>query len=215
MKPYRDKAERSRTCRSPRTTAGWACVVLLAAAPAAAQRPTPTPTPTRSPRSLAEVASSITLKKSGTTSRSIQITNENLSSYASKGGITTATGSSGGVTRGTGEPRGAVPGERRTLGDEGKKQYWRSRYQRQKQLVEDMKRRIDELNAEIPQLWSQFYAWDDPAYRDGVIKPKIDAKLQQVEELKKRLPEEEKKLPEILEEARRDGALPGWFRDLD
>ncbi len=190
--------------------------VLAAALPlgAGGTRPTPTPTPTRSPSSLSDLASTLRLNRSQSGKGSVTITNENLSTYAQKGGITTAKGAQGTGAAPRGDVPGARPGARREMGEEQKKQYWRSQYQRQKQLVEDLKRRIRELNEEIPALWSQFYAWDDPAYRDGVIKPKIDKKLQEIEELKKRLPEEEKKLPKILEKARKDGALPGWFRDL-
>ncbi len=205
--------------RSWRLLWSSACGIALLSASAALagdQRPTPTPVPADSPRSLADIAGKITLRKPQAGGRSITITNENLSSYAEKGGITTAAGSSSKPAPSTvGQVPGGRPGDgRREMGEEHKKQYWRNQYIRQKQLIEDLKRRIDELNSEIPALWNQFYAWDDPSYRDGVIKPKIDTKLKEVEELKKRLPEEEKKLPEILEKARRDGALPGWFRDL-
>ncbi len=190
--------------------------VLAAALPlvAGGTRPTPTPTPTRSPSSLSDLASTLRLNRSQSGKGSVTITNENLSTYARRGGITTAKGAQGTGAAPLGDVPGARPGARREMSEEQKKQYWRSQYQRQKQLVEDLKRRIRELNEEIPALWNQFYAWDDPAYRDGVIKPKIDKKLQEIEELKKRLPEEEKKLPKILEKARKDGALPGWFRDL-
>ena len=77
-----------------------------------------------------------------------------------------------------------------------------------------MKKRLADLNREIPGLWTKFYSWDDPAYRDGVIKPKLDRDLQEAKELQKKIPEEEAKLDQIREQARRDGALPGWFRGL-
>ncbi len=199
------------------STACGIAFLSASAALAGGQRPTPTPVPTRSPsRSLADIAGKIRLKRPGTGTRSVTITNENLSSYAEKGGITTAARPSSKPAPSTGGqvPGGGPGGGRREMGEEHKKQYWRNQYIRQKQLIEDLRRRIDELNSEIPALWNQFYARDDPSYRDGVIKPKIDRKLKEIEELKKRLPQEEKKLSEILEKARRDGALPGWFRDL-
>ncbi|NOZ94055.1 MAG: hypothetical protein GXP47_04840 [Acidobacteria bacterium] len=178
--------------------------------------PTPTPVPTRNPNSLAAVASKIHLRKPGTTSRSsgVVITNENIKSYAEKGNLTTASGQPARTSATGSMPFGRTTTGQRKMSDDAKKSYWRNAYIRQKQLVDSIKKRIDELNREIPGLWRDFYAWDDPAYRDGVIKPKIDKKLKEVEELKKRLPAEEKKLPKILEDARRDGALPGWFRDL-
>ena len=39
---------------------------------------------------------------------------------------------------------------------------------------------IERLESEIPKLQTDFYRWDDPAYRDGVIKPKLDAALVRV-----------------------------------
>ncbi len=178
--------------------------------------PTPTPAPTRNPNSLAAVASKIHLRKAGSTTSSsgVVITNENIKSYAEKGKLTTASGQPAGAATTGSMPFGRTTTGQRKMSDDAKKSYWRNAYIRQKQLVDSIKKRIDELNREIPGLWRDFYAWDDPAYRDGVIKPKIDKKLKEVEELKKRLPVEEKKLPKILEDARRDGALPGWFRDL-
>ena len=45
-----------------------------------------------------------------------------------------------------------------------------SRYEQQMNLV-GLHRGADRvLDREIPGLWRDFYAWDDPAYRDGVIK---------------------------------------------
>ncbi len=184
-----------------------------------ARRPTPTPTPvpvpTMNPHSLAAAASKIKLRNPSEEAGSggVVITNENLKSYAEKGKLTTASGQpSGPKTAGT--PFGRTTAGQRQMSDEAKKAYWRNTYIRQKQLVESIKKRIRELDREIPGLWRDFYAWDDPAYRDGVIKPKIDKKMKEQEELKKRLTVEEKHLPQILEDARRDGALPGWFRDL-
>jgi len=185
----------------------------MAWAGASSKKPTPTPLPTHDPHSLAQAAARIKLRSTPGPAGSggVVINNENLKSYAEKGKLTTATGQPAGSTTGV-TPRGRS-GPRK-MSDEAKKAYWRNAYIRQKQLVESIKRRIEELDREIPGLWRDFYAWDDPAYRDGVIKPKIDKKLKEQEELKKRLPQEEKALSQVLEDARRDGALPGWFRDL-
>ena len=58
-----------------------------------------------------------------------------------------------------------------------KKRRWRSTYQKQIELVASIEEQIGKLDWEIPGLWRDFYAWDDPAYRDGVIKPKLDEAL--------------------------------------
>jgi len=181
------------------------------------ERPTPTPTaaPTHNPNSLAEAAAKIKLRKTpNAEGAGVVINNENLKSYAEKGKLTTASGQPSqakGVNAGA--PGPGSKGQRK-MSDEAKKAHWRGVYSRQKQLVESIEKRIKELNSEIPALQADFYKWDDPAYRDGVIKPKIDQKMKELNELQKRLPVEKAKLPKILEDARRDGALPGWFRDL-
>ena len=172
---------------------------------ALAAEPEQTPTPTRTP---------------------IVITNENLADYAAQGHITsvdTATSSkqqqrrpvhqsaSEGGTKRVGD---AVADAPQMAADE-KKNYWRSRYQQQLDLVASIEEQIAILDREIPGLWRQFYAWDDPAYRDGVIKVQLDAALARSERLKEQLGTERARLDEILDEARREGAQPGWFRGLE
>lgn len=183
------------------------------AASPAGQRATPTPTPR--PKSLADIAGGIRLNRTGggaSTGQGIVITDKNLKEYSEKGKLTT-TGKPG--TRGaTGRSPYAGVRVRSDGVAAGKRRRWRAEYRRQLQLVDSIKKRMDGLHKAIGGLQSQFYAWDDPAYRDGVIKPKLDKALTEYDELKARLPKEEAKLPEILERARRDGGQPGWFRDI-
>jgi hypothetical protein len=96
-----------------------------------------------------------------------------------------------------------------------KRRYWRALYEKQLKLVHTLEQQIDVLNREIPGLWRDFYARDDPAYRDGVIKPKLDEALSRWERMTGQLENERAKLPKIREDARRDGAKPGWFRGLE
>ncbi len=200
---------------------------LEAAASPPAEEATPAPTPTPTPRagkattptpvpgSLAAAARAARRRRAGTrlSGTPIVITNENLKEYAAKGNLTYATGSTGAAEAGV-EGDGGEGSEKGEKSVEKKREFWRNKYKAQKELVEKMKKRIEELDREIPGLWTQFYSWDDPAYRDGVIKPKLDKDLQERKELAQKLPQEQAKLDEILEQARRDGALPGWFRDL-
>ncbi len=188
--------------------------------------PTPTATPTVSPTPQANTVADAARQaraaapEGATPTRTpIVISNENLAELAAKGSLTEVTTIPDGSSRGS--ARGAETGSARgdattaaTTGEESKKAYWRGRYTMQKGVIDALKGEIDALDKEIPGLWNQFYAWDDPAYRDGVIKVQLDQKLAQRDELAKKLPEEEAKLPEILNDARRDGALPGWFRDI-
>lgn len=183
--------------------------------------PTPTaqqtaPTPTPAPNSLAAAARQIRLRRGTPTAgqKPLVITNKNLQGYAEKGSLTYSSGSTSAT--GSGGPDGAEgkDSDQEKRSDKEKRAYWRGKYQDQKNKIADMQKRIQELDKEIPGLWTQFYSWDDPAYRDGVIKPKLDRALQERKELGDKLPAEQNKLEEILEQARRDGALPGWFRGL-
>ena len=68
---------------------------------------------------------------------------------------------------------------------------------------------------DIEVMQQDFYSRDDPAYRDGVIKPQLDAALKKREQIEEQLREAEPKLDKIKEDARKDGGQPGWFRGLE
>ena len=93
--------------------------------------------------------------------------------------------------------------------------HWRGSYVQQLERIAAIERQIAELDYQIPGLWKDFYSRDDPAYRDGVIKPKLDRALVRRDELAKQLEEERPKLQQIKEDARKDGGEPGWFRGIE
>jgi hypothetical protein len=204
-------------------------VVLAAIAPVAlteAQSPArtaPAATPKYKSNSLSDLAKRITLRPFARDAEGrIVISNSSLSELSEQGSVTTSQGASGSrpgsrryvdVNRFTDQPS-TDESPTQAMTDEQKRDFWRSRYSGQLKAVEILKNRIAELDSEIPKLWTQFYAWDDPAYRDGVIKPNLDRALAESQQLKDRLPSEQAKLDQLREDARRDGALPGWFRDL-
>jgi hypothetical protein len=92
--------------------------------------------------------------------------------------------------------------------------HWRQTYTQQLERIAAIERQIADLDYQIPGLWNDFYSRDDPAYRDGVIKPKLDRALVRRDELAKQLEDERPKLQQIKEDARKDGAEPGWFRGI-
>jgi hypothetical protein len=192
-------------CFSVVTAMLWA-VAGAAAASGADATPTPTPAPTRTP---------------------IVITNDNLADYAARGRVTSA---DGGSKSGTGKSRRPIhePGtdasKRKSvdavesageMAADEKKRRWRSTYQKQIELVASIEEQIGKLDWEIPGLWRDFYAWDDPAYRDGVIKPKLDEALVRRQRLEDQLTVEQEHLDTIRRDARKDGAQPGWFRGIE
>ena len=179
----------------------------------------PTPVPSATPGAAAATPTP--------TKKPIVITDENLQQYAERGSLTTAQpggqgaastggrpvhgGESGSAELGSGLPPVQLPADN---SEDEKRRYWRELYERQVKLIEQLGLEIKDLDAAIPGLWNKFYAWDDPAYRDGVIKPELDRSLARRDEVEKQLETERARLPQIMDDARRDGASPGWFRDL-
>jgi hypothetical protein len=199
----------SRTNGSLQRGAGLA-VILLAASicsvsgGAMAADPTPTPAATKTP---------------------IVISNENLADYAAQGRVTStgsSSGSSSGRERrpvhrsqsdGSKTVQDAVTDAPQIATDE-RRRHWVDKYTRQLDLVASIEDQIRVLDYEIPGLWTDFFNRDDPAYRDGVIKPKLDEALARSERLEKQLETEREMLAKIKVDARKDGAAPGWFRGI-
>ena len=204
-------------------TAGRLVAVLVIAAASVvfgADEPTPTQTPRPAgEKTLSEIAKDTQLKGQDK-GKGIVITNENLSSYAEKGKVTEVESKSENKglrplhASGANTPVAVVPQTVAGPEDE-RRQYWRGQYTRQLELVASLEQQLKDLDYQIPGLWRDFYAWDDPAYRDGVIKPKLDAALEQRKKTETDLETARARLGEIKQEARKDGAQPGWFRDLD
>jgi len=182
-----------------------------------ADPPTPTPTKTTRPAggtSLNEMAKDTELK-GGEEGKAIVITNENLSEYAEKGSVTAASGADTPNRRPVRDPMKVevVPPSDPEHTDE-RRRYWQNQYKSQVEIVASLRYQITVLDGEIPGLWRDFYAWDDPMYRDGVIKPKLDAATARRTKIEADLVAAEKRLSEIKEQARKDGAEPGWFRGI-
>ncbi len=90
--------------------------------------------------------------------------------------------------------------------------WWRAAMDGAKAQINSQESRIESLQSEIDQLRNAFYAQDDPAYRDGVIKPKWDDRLNQLESAKSDLEKAKAGYASLQEDARKSGALPGWLR---
>lgn len=195
-------------------------LIIIAALAAAPPPRTPTPAPTPTPRvtslkhssaeaaapshrSLAEVARRTKLR-GGT---GIVISNSNLSELA--GGVELTQGRSSG-DEGS-EPATAAP---RAAGGDDRRALWQDRYQQARGRLLFLEREAERLEGEVARLQTQFYSWDDPAYRDGVIKPAWDKAVADLAATRERLVRARALPDEVMAEASRQGALPGWFRGL-
>ena len=200
---------------------------LLAAASGfglAEDRPTPTPTPvpTQSPtprpaggQSLKEIGKDTELK-GGASGTPIVISNDNLAEIAEQGSVTSVEkgAGSGAGRRPVRQPGQVTVVESDPQHSDERRRYWRNQYERQVELIEGLQRQIVTLDQEIPGLWRDFYSRDDPAYRDGVIKPQLDAAMGRRQSLEEQLATAVPRLAEIKSQARADGAEPGWFRGI-
>ncbi len=191
----------------------WAGLLLAAATPTPTPTPTPVPTSpigillnkggsTSAPRgqSLAEVARHIKLKLPADQPR--RLDNAAVKSLAEGVQLTTAkpAHSSGQSSLASGF-------------DESRKRYWQQAYAEARARIPAQEKHVADLQSEAARLQQDFYRWDDPAYRDGVIKPAWDRALAQLAEAKKEL-EALRKGPEVvLAAADREGVPPGWFRE--
>jgi hypothetical protein len=189
-------------------------VVLAVQAAATAATPTPTPTPPVNilvsresseaavpTGSLADFAKKTKLKLPEGKPR--VLTNESVKELAEGIELTTTIGG-GPPSRSGGSSRGP-----------GTKAMWQQRYRDAVSRVANLEAQVKRLEAEANRLEQEFYAHDDPFERDAKIKPAWDKALADLSAAKEALADARKGPDEVLNDARRAGALPGWFRGLD
>lgn len=200
-----------------------AALLLAGASLEASPSPTPTPRPRLSggfgrtpiapaadrPRPLAERVRAAHARDGKEQKPAVAITNETLVTDPKKGRLTTAPARNPlpAPSPAARAPVTSVPAASSAETE------WRTRARTAHQRVEELKERVAQLEAESKKLESDFYAWDDGQYRDGVIKPAWDKKREEIETFRRGLAEAEKELAELPEKARKAGALPGWIRE--
>jgi hypothetical protein len=112
------------------------------------------------------------------------------------------------------EPRAAPEKSTGPVDDEGHGEtWWRAELTTIRTRISEEERRQTTLEGEIGRLENDFYRWDDPAYRDNVIKPAWDKAKRDAEDNARELANDRKALADRLEHARKVGAWPGWLRE--
>jgi hypothetical protein len=143
-----------------------------------------------------------------------RVTNDNLADYARRGRVSV----SGTAAAPPGEPgaaEAAGDGEAAAAAGEPARDeaWWRARA---RGVREEWRRTVDEiveLEETAADLRWRFYAEDDPWVRDGQVKPEWDRALDRLSDARRRLVDYPRQLDELIEEGRREGALPGWLRE--
>jgi hypothetical protein len=91
--------------------------------------------------------------------------------------------------------------------------YWRNRARSAQEGVERARRRLEEAEAEVKRLETDFYSWDDGQYRDNVIKPEWDRSKEALAHAREDLERARHELESLKDDARKAGAFPGWLRE--
>lgn len=92
------------------------------------------------------------------------------------------------------------------------KEDWQKIMKEANEKIKYWEEMVNKLQAELNRLTNDYYAWDDVAYREGVIKVKMDKVREELEKARENLKKAKDRIPELEEEARKSGALPGWLR---
>lgn len=137
------------------------------------------------------------------------IDDENLAEYAKDVKVTIGGGGPNGPAS-SAELEAAQQAQIETARQE---QYWRSEALRLRLGWREAYDEIPLLEEEAARLRDEFYAADDPFYRDREIKPAWDRALDRIEEAKADVARYRDELMELLEKGRQAGALPGWLRE--
>ena len=179
------------------------------AAGPAAQKPvepstasaSPSPAPPDSP-----LVAAAKRAKGGKIKPGTVISNENMKQFKGAGGS---------VTYANPADPGAPayqPETAKAVGAERTREDWQKLMGGAREAIKAAEERVAEIRSREAKLANDFYAWDDPAYRDGVIKPAWDQARADLEAAKQSLETAKQRIVDLEEEARKSGALPGWLR---
>jgi hypothetical protein len=92
-------------------------------------------------------------------------------------------------------------------------EYWRTRKQETDQRLEEAQSKVQELQNEINNLTTAFYAESDGVAQRPLIESERIERLKELEQAKQDLENARAESEGLEDEARKAGALPGWLRD--
>ncbi len=158
---------------------------------------------------LSDFASRIKLDRSSTDQATgeLVIVNGNLDRLAANGWLSIGQESGAGPSGGDSGRKKSARRAKTTQGSDKRRSYWRKRFIRQRDLVEEQSTELARLDTKVDSLTD---AWE---FKHD---PKLALKLEQAKrnrrEVQKNLQRERGQLQRIIREARQDGPQPSWFR---
>jgi hypothetical protein len=92
-------------------------------------------------------------------------------------------------------------------------EYWRSRKEETDQRVDEAQSKVQQLQNEINNLTTAFYAESDGVAQRPLIESERIERIKELEQAKQDLENAREEAANLEDEARKAGALPGWVRD--
>jgi DNA repair exonuclease SbcCD ATPase subunit len=105
------------------------------------------------------------------------------------------------------------PEETTTANDAKVEEQWREKSHEANERVKTAEEKIEKLQTDINALTQAFYAESDGVSQRGQIEAQRNTRLDQMEEAKKELEDAKQAQEDLQEQARREGALPGWIEE--
>lgn len=181
----------------------------------------PEPTPTPPPRLTGGFGKAPAGKAParGAEKGPVRLTNQTLVTDADKGKVSTsqtrpAAAATAAAPTPAARPTTTPTGTGAATAEAGEGEtYWREEARRLRERVVELRETITRLEADTKRLEADYYAWDDGAYRDKVIKPSWDKAREELATARLALPVADRELADLPDRARKAGALPGWLRE--
>lgn len=92
-------------------------------------------------------------------------------------------------------------------------QQWRDKSHEAVERVKSAEEKVEKLQTDINALTQAFYAESDGVAQRGQIESERNKRLQELEAAKKEVEDAKQAQDDLRDEARREGALPGWIEE--
>jgi len=93
-----------------------------------------------------------------------------------------------------------------------KEEYWRGRYKEVATEITDAQKKVDVINAKLKDLNNKATGMPG-SFQVAMIGQDIQTTKDELNQANDELAAANQKLEDLMDEGRKDGALPGWFRD--